>query len=60
MPSLKLSQENLLHRTRLETMTEIIDTNVKTAWTATQAAIAQFESQTEAKLQHPDGGYAIV
>ena len=41
-------------------MTEIMDVNVKAAWTATQAAIAQFESQTEAKLQHPLGGYAIV
>lgn len=53
-------EENMMHRSKAQEVADILDYNLKTTWTATQAAIAQFELQNDNKLQPPEQGYSIV
>jgi NADP-dependent 3-hydroxy acid dehydrogenase YdfG len=55
-----MSQDMPFHSIKLEAMTEMHDRNYKAVWAAMQAAITLFETQNDAKIQHPKGGYAIV
>lgn len=49
-----------MHRNSTKILDDVFDANVRAAWTATQTAITQFESQNDAKAMHPSGGYSIV
>lgn len=49
-----------MHRSKAQEAADILDYNLKTTWTATQAAIGQFELQNENKVQPPQQGYGIV
>ena len=49
-----------MHHIKLQAFEDTQNQNLRAVWAAMQAALARFESQNDAKLALPLGGYSIV